>query len=61
MNIGTIRDPNSGEVFADIDDLIALFKDAREHPDKYDEIVITRLAEEATGKKKVEAPIERPF
>ena len=58
--IGTLRDPNSGEVFADIDDLIAFFKDAREHPDKYDQAAITRLAEEAMGKKK-EPTMERPF
>lgn len=58
--IGTLRDPNSGEVFADIDDVIALLRDAREHPEKYDEATITRLAEEAMEKKR-EPTIERPF
>ena len=58
--IGTLRDPNSGEVFADIDDLIAFLKDARGYPDKYDQAAVIRLAEEAMGKKR-EPTIERPF
>jgi len=60
MTVGILRDPNSGEVYADVTDLIAMLKDALEHPEKYDEEVVTRLAEEAMGKKK-EPTMERPF
>ena len=61
VKVRKLYDPYKQQTFANVEDLFALFKDAKEHPEKYDKEVITRLAEEVTGKKQIEPTIERPF
>jgi len=61
MNVGTIT--SEEETFANVDDLIYLFLDIKEHPEKYNkDAVITfigQLAGKIPIKKKME--IDRPF
>ncbi len=61
IKIRKLYDPYKQQTFARVEDLLALFGDAKEHPENYDEQAITRLAEELTGKRKAEPTIERPF
>ena len=58
--IRKLYDPYKQQTFANVEDLLALFEDAKAHPEKYDEATMRRLAEEVTGKKP-EPQIEGPF
>ena len=61
LKVRKLYDPYKQQTFANVEDLIALFEDAREHPDKYserDKASTRRLASEILG----QAPEpERPF
>ncbi len=56
MKIRKLYDPYKQQTFANVEDLLAMFKDAKEHPENYDEKTITRLAEEVMGKQQMERP-----
>jgi hypothetical protein len=60
MNIEVLS-TSEGEVYASVGDLLLLLKDAKEHPEKYNEEMVTRLAEEILGKREVKPAIEKPF
>ncbi len=59
MKIRKIYDPYKQQTFANVEDLLALFKDVKAHPEQYNEASVTRLAEEVLGKKPITT--ERPF
>lgn len=61
MNIGTLRDPNTGETYADVYDLIELFKDIRNHPEKYDQDLVISLIGQIFKKIPIEPKVEIPF
>ena len=61
VKVRKLYDPYKHQTFARVEDLLVLLEDAKDHPKKYDEQVITRLAEELMGKKKIEPIMERPF
>ena len=61
MKIRKLYDPYKQQTFANVEDLLALFKDAREHPEKFTEgnkESTRRLAQEILGKS---PDPERPF
>ena len=60
MKVRTIRDPETGKTCADVRDLIALFKDIREHPDKYDQDLVVTVIGQLAGKIPIEI-VDRPF
>lgn len=59
MNVGILKSPD-GETFANINDLIALFKDVKEHPEKYDKGAVVTLIGQLAGSIKKEEP-KNPF
>ena len=61
MNVRTIADPNTGETFADVNDLVYLFRDIKEHPEKYDRDAVITLIGEIAGKIPIKKEPERPF
>lgn len=60
VKVRKLYDPYKEQTLANVDDLIALFEDAKAHPENYDAEVIKRLAEEVTGKRKIADP-NKPF
>lgn len=60
MKIRKIYDPYKQQTFANLEDLLAFFKDVKEHSEQYNEAAVARLAEEILGKTP-QPIIERPF
>ncbi len=60
VKVRKIYDPYKQITYANVDDLLALLKDAKEHPEQYDQKAIIRLCEELMGKKH-EPMVEKPF
>ena len=61
MKVRKLYDPYKQQTFANVEDLLALFEDARRHPEKYsepDKESIRRLAREILGNP---PEPERPF
>ena len=61
IKIRKLYDPYKQQTFANVEDLFALFKEAREHPENFtasDKESLRRLAEEILGKP---TEPERPF
>lgn len=61
MSVGTITDPNTGETFANVDDLLNLFRDIKEHPEKYNKEAVVTLIGQLAGKIAIRQEIEKPF
>lgn len=61
VKIRKLYDPYKQQTLANVEDLLALFEDAKIHPENYTEAIVEQLAEEVTGKRPIELTIETPF
>jgi len=60
MKIRKLRNPD-GRTFANIDDMISLFKDIKENPEKYNQEAVVTVIGQLAGKIPIEKEIENPF
>lgn len=56
-----IKNNDTGETYADIKDLIALFKDIKEHPENYKQEIVVKMIGQLAGKIPIEKEPIRPF
>ena len=61
INVATLTDP-TGETFANVDDLLALFRDIKDNPENYNKDAVVRFIGQLAGKIPIEKETSRiPF